>query len=321
MNFMLTANTFKVSLMLSTRICAEKFCRRQNNPKKAKQVYLNTLAVSAVKIYLSNLGWLTSCEQSDSWNPIMQTLMDVADLEIPNYGKIECRAVLSEQQELIVPPEVQSDRIAYIFVKFGSSLQECELLGFVQNLATNKISLSKLQSMEELTCYLREYRELQDSKQRQSVVELSKWRQGIFGDAWQLIEQVFPAEATLSFRSPNHLPAISKIDKLAQGISRVKLLDLGIDHHAIGIALVLQLVTHDSEEIDISAKICPTNNSLYLPQGLEIMLLDEAKKPVLQAKANKTNETIEFLFSGEPGEIFSIQASFKDNNIVETFII
>ncbi len=343
MNLMLTANTFKVSIMLSTRICAEKFRRQQNNPKKAKQVYLNTLAVSAVKNYLNSLGWLTSCEQSDSWNPIMQSLMDVADLEIPNYGKIECRAVLFEQEELIVPPEVQTDRIAYIIVKFGSSLRECELLGFVPDITTDKISLSQLQPIEHLPSYLREYKQLQKEKKQQSVIDLSKWWQGIIDDSWQLVEKLFPPEPACSFRSPNQLQETCKIDdkvrsglphsktsptlpnqrvdKLSQGISRVKLLNLVEDYHTINIALILQLVTQNSEEIDISAKICPINTSLYLPQGLEIMILDESQKPVLQAKANKTNENIEFLFSGQPGEIFSIKASLKDNNIVETFMI
>ncbi len=321
MNIILTANAFKVSLMLSTRICAEKFRRQQNDPQKAKQVYLNSLAVGAVQNYLNSLGWLTNCEQSDSWNPIMQTLMDVADLEIPNYGKIECRVVLFEQQELIVPPEVQSDRIAYVVVKFGSSLRECELLGFVPEITTDKILLSQLQPIEKLTSYLREYKRLQAEKQPQPIIELSKWYQGIIDDGWQLVEKVFPPEMVLSFRSPNKLQELPKIDKLSQGISRVKLLDLGREQHVIHIALILQLVTQDNGAMDISAKICPTNTSLYLPQGLEIMILDETQKSVLQATANKTNETIEFLFSGEPGEVFSIKASFNDNNVVETFII
>ena len=343
MNFILTANTFKVSLLLSTRICAEKFRRQQHDPHKAKQVYLNSLAVGAVQNYLNSLGWLTNCEQSDSWNPIMQTLMDVADLEIPNYGKIECRVVLFDQQELIVPPEVQSDRIAYVVVKFGSSLCQCELLGFVPEITTDKISLSQLQPIERLTSYLREFKQLQTEKPRQTVTELGKWWQGIIDESWQLVEKVFPPELALSFRSPNRLQDSDKIDgeepsdlphsrtslttpnhqidKLSQGISRVKLLDLGRDQNAIHIALILQLVTQDSREIDISAKICPTNTSLYLPQGLEIRILDQNQKSVLQATANKTNENIEFLFSGEPGEVFSIKASFNENNIVETFII
>ena len=321
MNIMLTTNTFKVSLSLWQRICAEKFSRQQNNPHKAKQVYLNSLAVSAVATYLSNLGWITSCEQSDSWNPIMQTLLDVADLYIPHYGKIECRVILLEQQELIVPPEVQSDRIAYIIVKFGSSLRECELLGFVPEITTEQISLSQLHPIENLTAYLREYKQLQDQQKPQSVIDLSQWWQGIIDDSWQLVEAIFPPESALSFRSPQQLQELPKIDKLSQGISRVKLLSWGKAHHGETIALILQLEANNRPEIDISAKICPINTSLYLPQGLEIMILDEAHKPVLQAKTNKANKNLEFLFSGEPGEIFSIQASLKDNNIVETFMI
>ena len=337
MNFMLTANTFKVSLMLSARISAEKFRCQQNNPKKAKEVYLNNLAVSAVEIYLKNLGWITSRENCDSWNPIMQTLMNVADLEIPNYGKIECRAVLCNQQELVVPPEVQSERIAYIFVKFGSSLQECELLGFVPEIKVHQISLSQLQPIENLTSYLREYKNLQDKKKQESVTELSKWWQEVINDGWQLVEQVFPSESILSFRSPKQLqekdltkieheersslPSIADVNTTSQVISRVKLLDLVADSHTIPIALILQLEKDKSEEINISVKVHPTNTCVYLPEDLEIMILDEAKKTVLQAKANKTNEAIEFLFSGERGEIFSIQTSFQDNSIVETFII
>lgn len=337
MNIILTTNPLKVSVLLSQRICAEKFSQQQNNPRKAKQVYLNSLAVSAVATYLNNLGWITSCEQSDSWNPLMQTLMDIADLYIPDYGKLECRVVLSEQQELIVPPEVPSDRIAYIIVRFGSSLREGELLGFVTKITGAPIYLSQLQPIENLTSYIRKNRQLQDQHKPEPVIDLSKWWQGLIDESWQLVETIFPPEPTLSFRSANQLQELPKInsqrrseastrlpqgiDKLSQGISRVKLLSWGEENDGETIALILQLETSDREEIDISAKICPINTSLYLPQGLEVMILDETQKPVLQARAHKANETLEFIFSGEPGEIFSIQASLKENNIVETFMI
>ncbi len=321
MHMMLVTNLFKVSLPIRQRICAEKFSQQQNNPQKAKQVYLNTLAVSAVAMYLNNLGWITNYEQSDSWNPIMQTLLDVADLEIPNYGKIECRAVLLEQQELMVPPEVKSDRIAYIIVRFGSSLRECELLGFVPEITTDKISLTQLQPIGNLTTYLRKFPELQNRQKPQSIINLNQWWQGIIDDSWQLVETIFPPQSTLSFRSPQQLQELPRMDRLSRGISRVKLLSWEQEYQVETIALILQLEANDSGVIDISAKICPINTSLYLPSELEIMILDETKNPVLQAKTNTANETLEFLFSGEPGEIFSIQASLQDNNIVETFII
>ncbi|MGK7895988.1 MAG: DUF1822 family protein [Xenococcus sp. (in: cyanobacteria)] len=318
---MLITNLFKVPLPIRQRICAEKFSRQQNNPQKAKQVYLNTLAVSAVAMYLNNLGWMTNYEQSDSWNPIMQTLLDVADLEIPNYGKIECRAVLLEQQELIVPPEVRAERIAYVIVKFGSSLQECELLGFVPEITADKISLTQLQSIGNLTTYLREFKQLQDQQKPQSVINLNQWWQGIIDDSWQLVETIFPPQSALSFRSPQQLRELPQIDRLSQGISRVKLLSWKQEYQVETIALILQLDANDSGEIDISAKFCPINTSLYLPPELKVMILDETQNPVLQAQTNIANENLEFLFSGEPGEIFSIQASLQDNNIVETFMI
>ena len=178
MNLLSSPKPVKVSLMMSSRIYAEKFCRQQNDPQKAKQVYLNSLAVSAVRIYLNSLGWSTALEQSDSWNPMMQTLMDIADLEIPGFGKIECRTVLLDQQELIVPPEVQSDRAAYIIVKFSSSLRECELLGFTPAITANPISLNKLQPIGNLTAHLRNFKQLQEKKKSQPMIELSKWWQG-----------------------------------------------------------------------------------------------------------------------------------------------
>ena len=322
MNLLSSPKPVKVSLMMSSRIYAEKFCRQQNDPQKAKQVYLNSLAVSAVRIYLNSLGWSTALEQSDSWNPMMQTLMDIADLEIPGFGKIECRTVLLDQQELIVPPEVQSDRAAYIIVKFSSSLRECELLGFTPAITANPISLNKLQPIGNLTAHLRNFKQLQEKKKSQPMIELSKWWQGAIDDGWELLETIFPSEQSLAFRSPA-LATISNQnpDQLSQGISRVKLLNFGDNLNIIPIALILQLVTNDSEEMDISARICPTNTSVYLPQGLQIMILDEMKKPVLQAETNQVNEKIEFLFSGKSGEIFSIEASLQDHKIVETFII
>jgi hypothetical protein len=48
--------TFTVPLSSSAHHLAEQFCRQQSNQKKAKQVYLNTLAVSAVNFYLRCMG-------------------------------------------------------------------------------------------------------------------------------------------------------------------------------------------------------------------------------------------------------------------------
>ena len=111
------ATQYKIALPLTARIKAQQFRIHQFDPLKSKQVYLNTLSVIAVNYYLNRLGWTTNLETSDSWNPVLQTMMNVADLDIPNYGKIECRFVLPNDDWITVPHEVKLQRIAYIAVK------------------------------------------------------------------------------------------------------------------------------------------------------------------------------------------------------------
>ena len=74
--------TFTVLLTLSAHSRAKEFGYHQSDPQKAQQVYHNTLAVYAVNYYLRCLEFETNLEASDSYNLVMQTLMDIADLEV-----------------------------------------------------------------------------------------------------------------------------------------------------------------------------------------------------------------------------------------------
>ena len=112
---------------------AQQFCRQQSDRTKAKQIYLNTLAVSAVKFYLRCMEIETNWEASLSYSPVFQSLMDVADLEIPFKGKLECRPILPQTNLLYIPPEVRCDaeggslcdhRIGYVAVQLDSLLEE-----------------------------------------------------------------------------------------------------------------------------------------------------------------------------------------------------
>ena len=95
--------TFNVPLGAEAHRLAQQFCRKQSDRTKAKQVYLNTLAVSAVNFYLQCIGIETNWKGSLSYSSVFQSLMDVADLEIPKLGKLECRPVLAETNILYLP--------------------------------------------------------------------------------------------------------------------------------------------------------------------------------------------------------------------------
>ena len=307
---------FKTSISLMTRIKAEQFRRRQSHPHKAKQVYLNTLAVSAVNSYLNSMGWATNLEASDSWNPVLQTMMDVADLDILNYGKLECRVVLPNTDWVIIPPEVWFQRIAYIAVGLDESLTEANLLGFVTQIMEVKLPLNKLQPLSGLTGYLSQQR--RGALGKKNPTSLSKWLKGISTPGWQQLEELLPQSIAVNFRSPQKMTSETGGNPLP-GVSCVKLVDLEDPHHH-NITLVLNISADKSEEFNISVKVCPSCSKRYLPQGLELLILDETKKPMMFAQANDT-ETIEFCFSGELGEYFDIEVSLDDYIKRETFVI
>ncbi len=323
MNISLQSHIYPVSLTLSARIKAEQFSHEQLNPQKAQQVYKNTLAVSAVNTYLNYSGWITSLDTSDSWNPIMQSLMNVADLDIPDYGKVECCLVESDAEFLVILPEVTENRIAYIAVSLKTSLQSANILGFIPEFTDNKVLLSELRSIIELPDYLEQWKNNQEITKlvNSPINKLRQWLEGIVDAGWQTVDEIFPACPDLGFRNSQQLRYrnFQATETLDEGISRVKLLDLASSEANKTIALILS-IKEQAKDLDISVKVCPTNTNNYLPKGLEIFILDQHQETVMHAQANNTRN-IEFRFSGESGEYFSIKACLHKNAQIETFAI
>jgi len=133
-----TRRTLTVSVPLTHRahIAAQHFHQHHFPLEKAKQVYLNTLAVYATNSYLNYLGVETDVENSQSWSPILQTLANTADLIVKDWGKLECRPVLPESEVCSIPPDVWTERRGYVAVQLNRELTEATLLGFVPKVPT-----------------------------------------------------------------------------------------------------------------------------------------------------------------------------------------
>jgi hypothetical protein len=131
---------------ITSKACklAKSFQSQCENPAKAQQVYFNTLAVYAVETYCECLGIETNLEASDSLNPVMQPLMNIADLEIEGIGKIECRPVLPEDEFCYIPVDTWENRIGYIVVEIDEPSREATLLGFYP-------PVNALEMMEEIS--------------------------------------------------------------------------------------------------------------------------------------------------------------------------
>ena len=118
------------------------------------------MAVYAIHEYLKITDIETDLEASDSWHPVMRQFHDVADLVIPNLGTLECRPVLPDETEFILPPEVTEERIGYLFVRFNEELTEAELLGFLPMFdpedGPEEIEIDDLEPLESLfDCLIR----------------------------------------------------------------------------------------------------------------------------------------------------------------------
>ncbi|NEP09157.1 MAG: DUF1822 family protein [Symploca sp. SIO2C1] len=307
MNIQLEPLTFKVSLALEAHGRAQQFQRHQSRPRKAKQVYLNTLAVYAVNFYLQCLGFETDLEQSDSWEPIMQTLMDVADLEVKNYGKLECRPVLPGAESVYLPAEAWYERIGYIAVQLDESLREATLLGFAEKVETEELPLERLQSLENLPEYLNQFRQ---TKQ----VNLSKWLEDIFEAGWQTLEEFVtpkPGNLALAFRGA-----------WQPTVKGAKLIDLGVQLGNQPVALLMALTSEEEEKVGICVQVHPAGTDTYLPPNFRLALLSQSGETIQEVPSRSFDNFIQLpRFKCDSGEQFSIQVALDDLSITENFVV
>lgn len=318
-----TLTTFTGPIPPDGRHRAEKLCRQQVTQKKAEQVHLNTLSVSFVNSYLQYMGFETDLDKSESWNPVQQTLMDVADLSLKNLGSLECRPVLEDAQLVYVPPEVQSNRIGYVAVQIRKSFREATLLGFVRQVQTDLLPINQLQPLDNLLEYLEELTQVREAEltsqpltSNKTLVQLKQWLENIFEDGWHEIETLLDnqkANLDWSLRGANN-----------SFISRGKLIDLGKTETILGVILVVAFIQEKEQEINIIVEVHPTSQESYLPPNLQLMVLDfeEAEeKSIMEAQTRSSNKNIQLQFSGDVGERFSIKLVLGDISVIESFLI
>jgi len=312
--------TFTGPIAPAARRRAEQFCRQQATPQKGFQVRLNTLSVSFVDSYLQCMGFETDLENSDSWNPLHQTLLDIADLELKNLGKLECRPMLEGTKIVYVPPEVASNRLGYLVVQISQSLREATLLGFVKNITTNSLSINQLHPLENLLEYLEKISQVNISElappsnvPSKTLVKLEQWYENNFEVGWDSIKALLgtqPDNLALSLRSTQEAH-----------IWRGKLIDLGIQHQSQSVILAVALTSKNEQERDILVEVHPKKGHTYLPSHLQLMLLDDLGEAVMEATARSANSYIQLQFSASPREYFSVKVTLGDVSVIENFVI
>ncbi|MEX0269704.1 DUF1822 family protein [Leptolyngbyaceae cyanobacterium UHCC 1019] len=285
---------------------------KQNHQKtsthQAKQVYLRTLAMYAVKYYLDCMSIEAEYEDRISSHALFE-LSHAAEVYLPGLGSLECLPILSEASVVEVPPEVWSDRIAYIAVQLDESLQTAKIIGYVKTVATEHVPLQQFQqnSLEDLLIYLDQLRHPQIQQASQQIpTQLSQWFQNIFQQDWQNLNTLL-TPAKLAYR--NH--------RLSSAMG-LKVFDLHRADEQVEVSLGLTPL--DTSELDVWVGVYPTGTQTHLPADLQLVILNEMGDPVIQAQAMST-ENIQLQFSGEPGEHFSVRLMLGDISVTEPFVI
>jgi len=322
------SSTFTVPLSLSDHALAQQFHRQHRDPDKAKQVYLNTLAVSAVNFYLRCMGIETNREMSQSYDPLLQAAMDVADLEVSDRGKLECRPVLPDVQVVYIPPEVWSDRLGCVAVQLDPSLQTATLLGFTEISGVEEVPVSQLRSLDALLEHLRQTAPTLNPPVNSSVnerVNLSQWFDNWFAAGWRSLDSLLGTGQThfaVSLRTDSRLNEAT--------VKRAKLIDLGLSLKERSVALMVAITPsvrsinapEVSPQMEILVQIHPMGGETYLPADLRMSLLSPSGEMLQEVRSRSHDNYIQLKrFRGLPGECFDIQVAFHETCLTEMFTV
>ncbi len=321
----MTHDIYEFSLPLpitqGARRTAQQFASQQHNADKAEQVRLNTLAVLVMQDYFQLMDIPTDLPASDSWNPVMRATTDVADLELPGVGRLECRPVRPHAAACAVPPETWDDRVGYVVVQVNESSEEAQLLGFVPAAAAEDLPLVDLRSPEDLLDHLYDLK-LAAIPANTVVTQLSgavaatgrrlanlgEWLQGAIDEGWQTVESVL---------NPSQLSPAYAFRTRRTAVRQAQRIDLGSQ----AIALVVDVSSVTSNETEVRLQLHPTDGQNRLPNGIQLIVLDASGDRVIDAQSTGTEDFVELQIEGTPGERFSVQVALNNTRITQEFVI
>lgn len=272
----------------------------------------------AVNDYLQLMGIPTNLNSGDCWNPVVRLFDDVADLEVEQIGRLECRVIKASEPICYVPPEVWSDRVGYVVVQLDEQNQEATILGFVKQVVGLKLDINSLQPLEDLLVHLSQLAAAVAFDYAHTV-NLSQWLQNMFEQSWQTVESVLNP-LTFSFRKANHEGNVDS-EYREPDVRRAKLIDLGMQLSGHSIALVVELKPESFGKTGILLQLHPAGSQIFLPPLVQLIVLDETGAIFLEAKSRRADNYIQLQFSGTAKERFSVKVALGEVSITESFVI
>jgi len=298
--------TFSVDLIQKAHKLAERFCSYHANLQKSEQVYLNTLAIYAVNHYLQCLGFKTNWKASNSYDAIMQSFLDIADLEVINHGKLECKVVLPNSDFVYIPQEVWIGRIGYIAVQLDEDLQTATLLGFTPKVVTEKLPLNQLRPLEEFPQYL---------QQVTPPIDLNEWFEDFVQQGWKTLESLIATESlgnlNPSFKDNTCFPG----EEIFKAVKR-------FEFENQSVLMLVALKPEKNEEISVRVRIYPDSDNDCLPEHLKLAILSDSGETLKEVTSRSIDNFLQLpSFRCSFQESFKLQLSINNICCTESFFI
>jgi hypothetical protein len=302
---------------------AAQLAAQQATVDKGKQVYLNALAVSAVGTYLKWLGIQPEVMAGDGWQAGLLSVLDIAHLDLPGIGKLECRPVLPGETTFTIPLEATYDRIGYVAVQFNEQLDSVDLLGFVPPFPDNDalreppvISVGSLLPLDALLNALH------------PIHNLRQWLEGIFDrEQWHAPEALmgsrFSTLSPVSRSLTEPSGAESEPSFKYSAISQAKVIHLG-KSSLQAVVLVIQVMANALAEdaLNVRLKLYPTDGATHLPRHLKVTVLSELGDPITDVQTREEDIFVDLeLLDCHPSEQFSVSISLEGFSVTEEFVV
>jgi hypothetical protein len=329
----LETQPIKVALSPADHQKAMAFAKQQPNPQHGQQIYLNVLAMQAVHHYLEWFGIASDPTQGDSAQVIEQWTSKIADLVIPEIGKLECCPVLPHQTAVLLPSDILDERIGYIAVQFSEQLENVDLRGFLPfsaNMASLEIPLSEFQPMETVFDRLVPVASTSSvaaamTQGATAVSNLSRWLQNFVEPGWQTLEELL-SQGTVELaygRSLTMPPAVTATEDTGLTISRFRTVDFGLRINHQPLILMINVTPIAATERQILVRVMPGGPQTYLPEGLNLKVLNEVEVPIenLEVVAQADYDLIQLTFTGDMNETFNLQLNLDTETFQLPFVI
>jgi hypothetical protein len=299
---------------------ANQFAAQHTTPSKRQQVYLNTLAVCAVRQYLSQTCAIDlDLSQSDSWHIGPQTLMNIADLLIPQVGKLECRPIPPGGTMMYIPPEIHSpdpepqDRIGYVAVQFAEDLNTAELIGFMANPTTPWVFLDQLDPLEALLDTIYAQEKVQIAKLRDLLTQ--QW------GTWEPIDSLIPRLLKLCPQSQQENYQVTLRNLTTSQVAAGKIINLQANIANIPLLLLLGLNQEADGRIKVKPRLHSAGQTPTLPANIKLELQNSNGECLREVCYDQAMDFIQLQsFKLSQGTEFKIQISLDHCSLTEAFI-